>query len=120
LNNVPINEIFTGSSINRSATITRKPREPGDPEGEKRTLTYFNVSKEELTKFAQLEIDKLKFTGSRGKITVFGTPVVRHGDRVQLIDKAIPDRNGLYLCAKVETTFGLGRYRQQIELGPKV
>jgi hypothetical protein len=52
--------------------------------------------------------------------TVFGTPVVRHGDRVQIVDRTIPDRNGLYIAQKVETIFGLGGYRQIIELGVKV
>ncbi|MEJ1241400.1 hypothetical protein WBG78_24855 [Chryseolinea sp. T2] len=94
--------------------------EVGDPEGELRTLTYYNVPKKDLVEFAKLEIERMRFTGFRGKFISFGSPVVRHGDRVEIVDRTISDRNGLYIAKRVETTFGLHGYRQSIELGPKV
>lgn len=94
--------------------------EIGDPEGELRTLTYYNVPAKSLSEFAQLELDRMRYTGFRGKFTTFGEPWVNHGDRVELIDRTIPERNGLYIVKKVETTFGLKGYKQVIDLSVKV
>lgn len=105
-------------SIQKDNTTIRV--EVGDPEGELRTLTYYNIPKKELADFAKMELERMRYTGYRGKFTTFGTPLVRHGDRVELVDRTIPDRNGLYIARSVETTFGQHGYRQNIELGPKV
>lgn len=94
--------------------------EVGDPEGELRSLTYYNIPKKELADFAKMDLERMRYTGYRGKFTTFGTPLVRHGDRVELVDRTILDRNGLYIVRSVETTFGQHGYRQNIELGPKV
>ncbi len=51
-------------SINRDNTKTEV--ELGDPEGEQRTLTYYNVTKKELTEFATRDLEKFRYTGYRG------------------------------------------------------
>ena len=92
----------------------------GDPEGEQRTLTYYNVSKKELTEFATRDLQRFRYTGFRGSLTSFGVPVVRHGDIVELVDPVISDRNGRYIVKSVETTLGQSGYRQKIEIEAKV
>jgi hypothetical protein len=54
-----------------------------------------------------------KDTGFRGSFTTFGSPIVRHGDRVKLVDPVINDRNGFYIVKSVETSFGQNGYRQK-------
>jgi hypothetical protein len=108
----------TAISINPDNSKTEI--EIGDPEGEQRTLTYYNVSKKDLTEFAKLDLEKFRYTGFRGTFTTFGSPVVRHGDIVQLIDPEINDRNGRYIVKSVDTTFGQRGYRQKIELEARV
>lgn len=92
----------------------------GDPDGETRTLTYYNKSKDELKAAAERDLANFRFDGFRGSFTTFGTPVTRHGDKVNIIDPIISDRNGTYIAKKVTTTFGTGGYRQAIELDVKV
>lgn len=108
----------TAVSINRDNTKTEV--EVGDPEGEQRTLTYYNVSKQTLGELAKRDLEKFRYTGYRGSLTSFGTPVVRHGDKVEIVDRTIKDRNGLYIAQSIETTFGISGYKQKIELGAKV
>lgn len=108
----------TAISINPDNTKTEI--EVGDPEGEQRTLTYYNVSKEDLTQFATRDLGKFRFTGFRGTFKTFGTPVVRHGDIVELVDPAIKDRNGRYIVKAVTTSFGQSGYKQEIELDARV
>jgi hypothetical protein len=70
--------------------------------------------------FTTRDLEKFRYTGFRGTFKTFGVPIVRHGDKVQLVDPVIKDRNGLYIAKGIETTFGLDGYRQQIELGERV
>ncbi len=108
----------TATSINKDNT--KMEVQVGDPEGEQRTLTYYNVSNKELAEFATRELEKFRYTGYRGTFKSFGTPVVRHGDRVEVVDRTIKDRNGLYIAQSVETIFGQQGYKQVIGLGPKI
>ena len=105
-------------SINRDNTKTEI--ELGDPEGEQRTSTYYNVSKKDLTEFATRDLERFRYIGFRGSFKTFGEPVVRHGDIIQVVDPTIADRNGRYIIKSVETTFGQNGYKQKIELEAKV
>lgn len=91
--------------------------EVGDREGEKRTMHFYDLSKEELKAAAERELARLKYDGYRGDFTAFGRPLVRHGDIVELTDPTF-DRGGKYWVDKVSTSFGMGGYRQTITLGP--
>jgi len=88
----------------------------GDDDGEKRTYHYFNIKKEELTRRADQELEKLKYDGYRGSFTTFGQPAVLHGDTVKLIDKNYPEREGTYIVKAVRRNFGQSGYRQTIEI----
>lgn len=91
----------------------------GDPEGEQRSLNFYNLSKDELEKAAQRERDRLLYDGYRGTFTAFGEPFVRHGDIVRLEHPEESDRAGSYWVDAVDYEFGINGYRQIIKLGPR-
>ena len=96
--------------------------ETGDPDGEQRTIFAYNItSTSELKKYANEEIDRLKFDGYRGTFTTFGEPSVAHGDKVELISrkKELDERTGVYFVKRVDKPFGLSGYRQIITLDRK-
>lgn len=92
----------------------------GDENGEQRTLTFYDLTKADLTEIAERELPRYKYTGYKGSVTVFGQPVVKHGDRVDIIDSKFSERQGKYLVDKVITTFGMNGYRQVLTLGAKI
>ena len=96
--------------------------EVGNPDGAVRTfhLYYDGVgTKPDLKEFAQLKLDESVYDGYRGSFETFGEPYVRHGDIVKLKSKKLPERDGNYLVTSVKRTFGMGGYRQIIEIGAK-
>lgn len=89
--------------------------EVGNPDGEQRTLHFYNKDKETLKLLAEERIEQLKYDGYRGSFTTFGQPAVKHGDLVRIEDPRY-NRSGTYLVKSVETAFGKEGYRQTIEL----
>lgn len=89
----------------------------GDTEGDKRTLHFFEMTKDELTAAATREFDRLKFDGLRGSFEAFGEPFIRQGDIAQLSHPEDSDLSGDYYVDKVTYTHGVGGSRQKIELG---
>ncbi len=98
----------------------KKDYEFGDKKGEQRTLTYYNKNESEINKIGKEEIKRLRYTGYRGSITIFGSPMINHGDAIKLIDPLYPEREGTYLVKSVERTFGADGYRQKLELDIKL
>lgn len=94
--------------------------EVGDPNGEQRTITKYNLTEAELKEVATREIDRLRYEGFRGSFKTFLTPVVYHGDEIEIIDPKTPERNGVYLVEAVEHEIGVNGYFQTIKLGVKV
>lgn len=94
--------------------------EIGDNDGEKRTLNFADLSKQELEKQAREAMDKLKYDGCRGSFTAWAEPVVHEGDVVELIDPDYPERNGKFWTEKLNITAGSGGIRQKIELGAAI
>lgn len=92
----------------------------GDPDGEQRTLNYYNKSESELKKIAEEELKKLKYEGYFGYFEAFGEPFVRHSDLVNIVDKKVPEREGKYLVKSVNYLFGIDGYRQKIQLDRKI
>jgi hypothetical protein len=92
----------------------------GDPGGEEHTLHYVELSKAELQRIVDAEINKLKFDGYKGDFTTFGIPLAAPGDKAFLIDKTYPERNGSFLIQGVKTTFGVNGYRNNITLERKL
>lgn len=86
-------------------------------EGERRTLYFWNVTDTvQLVNLAEAELQKYYYTGFKGKFTTFGLPFVRMGDNVKILDRILPERNGLYKVKSVKYKLGVAGHRQEIEL----
>lgn len=85
----------------------------GAPDGELRTLHFYNLDKVSLEKIAKAEAEKLRYNGYVGDFETFGAPAVKHGDIVNIRDDK-QNRGGFYLVKKVLKTFGADGYRQRI------
>lgn len=106
--------------INILPDNSRKEYAFGDPNGEQRTLHYYDKSEDDIKRIGEEEITRMRFTGYRGSLTIFGQPHVEHGDEVELLDPYYPERDGKYLVKKVTRQFGNNGYRQILELDLKV
>lgn len=91
----------------------------GDPDGEERTLNFYNIGEKQLKIQAEIEMERLKYDGWRGKFTAFGEPFVQHGDIANLIDTDNGEKDGSFYIDSVKRSYDSGGYRQVIELGVK-
>jgi hypothetical protein len=94
--------------------------EVGDADGETRTRNYPEVTKEQLTTFANEELKHFKRDGFQGSVTAFGIPYVKHGDIIVVDDPVYTKESGSYLVD--ETIWSLDhspRVRRKIKLGLK-
>lgn len=99
---------------------TKLTVEAGDPDGEQRTLTYYNIkTTKELKSTASAEIDRLKYEGYFGSFTMFGTQFVQHQHTVELLDDKFPERRGEYFVKSHTINFGQSGFRRVVELGIK-
>jgi hypothetical protein len=94
--------------------------ELGDPDGESRSLNFYNISKNDLQAIAEKEMARLRYDGYRGDLTIFGEPFVRHGDIMQLRNDQESDKTGRYHVDGVTYSFGTGGIRQSIKLGARL
>ena len=78
----------------------------GDSDGEVRTFYFSNYTEATLKSTAERLVDKYKYSGYDGYFTIFATPLVKHGDVIELINKTIPEQSGGYLTTKVVTRYG--------------
>jgi hypothetical protein len=92
----------------------------GSPDGEKRVIYTYNLPQSTLKNIAEENLVKLKYTGFKGSFLTFLNPVVKHGDSIKLINKIIPDQNGVYIVKRVLTTSGISGGRQEIFLDRKI
>lgn len=91
----------------------------GDKNGQQRQLTHYNKTKQELEILVKLDYEKYKIDAFDGSFTAFGTPSVKHGQKVELESTLYEDRNGVYYIEGVSKTFGRDGIRQEIKLGEK-
>lgn len=90
----------------------------GDDEGSHRDIFSTKyLTKEDLIEFATKYLNSKKYTGYVGEFTTFGENYIRPGDTAKLISTKYPEKDGDYLVSSVTRTFGMGGYRQEIELG---
>jgi len=89
--------------------------EVGDDDGEVRTVFKYKVSQADLTKFANSELERFKYTGYRGSFTTFGEPAVEKGD-IAVIEGGKYNPDGSYLIRQVKVSSGLSGYQQTIYL----
>jgi len=112
--------------IDRTGKVQHKSVKEGDKadpntDGERRTFTYPEAKSEsELVALATENLKKYYYTGFKGKFTTFGTPYIQFGDNVQIINKILPEQDGLYKVKGVEYEGGVDGWRQTIELDYKI
>jgi len=87
-----------------------------DPGGDLNTMTLPGLSEADLKELLERWLPNLYYTGFSGSFTTFGEPVVQHGDVANITDKKFPEKDGLYVIKSVQIDFGMGGYRQTIEL----
>lgn len=74
------------------------------------------ISHDALLEEAIKYFESYNMNGIEGTLTLFGDLSLRTGTEVHLTDKLHPQKNGYYLVDEVNTTFGVGGYRQKIKL----
>lgn len=90
------------------------------PAGILNTMNVRYLSKSALSDLIKRWLPRLRNNGIRGSFTAFGAPKVEHGDNAILIDNKFPEREGKYKIQRVETSFGVGGFRQIVELDQKL
>tara|TARA_R100000951_G_scaffold58652_2_gene49305 strand:+ start:286 stop:1338 length:1053 start_codon:yes stop_codon:yes gene_type:complete len=78
----------------------------GDSDGEIRTLYFNNYTLEDLQSTADRLAEEYRYSGYDGYFTIFATPLVNHGDIVELINRQIPEQSGGYIVIRVVTRCG--------------
>lgn len=94
--------------------------EVGDPDGEKHTLHYYNISESQLRKLAEDKLRLLKYDGYRGSFKAKGQPLPVHGMIAHLIDEKHTERNGEYFIDEVVTTYDNNGFNRTIKPGYQV
>lgn len=105
-----------GGKQKNKKTIVWYPSELA--EGSTKTFTTNTTTdSDDLSKMAKAEFDKFSIAGYSGTFYTFGAPAVSHGDGVSVRNPEMPELDDdVYLIKEVETTFGIGGYRQKITL----
>ncbi len=96
--------------------------EVGDTQGDQRTMYFYGLSMADLTTIANENLTKLKYEGFFGSFETFLLPRVRSGDAVKMINKKLPEKDGVYLVKAVDTIYGAKGTggRQTIHLDRKI
>jgi hypothetical protein len=94
--------------------------EVGDKDGETRTIHKYNISKAEMKRLCEQELERLRYSGFRGSFTTFIEPFINHGDIVYLPKLYDVDTEGGYLVKKVTRSFDGTKARQTVELETKI
>jgi len=84
------------------------------------TSQKINISSDELVEEAIEYFKSYNLNGITGHLTLFGDFGLTTAVQVELIDDRNPSKNGVYLVEEVETTFGVGGYRQKISIPYKI
>jgi hypothetical protein len=88
--------------------------------GEQRQFNFIELSQAELDEKIKGILPTVMYNGFSGSFNTFGFPFVQHGDKVKLMDRRYPERDGSYLVRAVGTSFGNGGFRQNITLDTKI
>jgi hypothetical protein len=89
----------------------------GYPEGDTRTLNYYNCP--DFRTLAEADLRRMQYDGYTGAIETFGQPVAQHGDIVRILDAAYPERDGNYYIDATSVRWGVDGYRRTLTLGPR-
>lgn len=95
--------------------------EVGDPEGELRSLVFYNISdKVTLQALAKEEIQKYKYDGFEGSLKSFLIPFSTFGMTAKIFSPNYPEKDGSYHIDKVKTSFGVDGARRDVTIGIKL
>ena len=112
------NNVFT--------SIVKQPGDktpfPANVEGERHTFPFVNITDPNvLIARTQAQLTEYYYTGYRGTFKTFGVPYCRMGDKANLTDAALPERNGLYMIKHVAYSLSMDDgLRQVIKLDYKL
>jgi hypothetical protein len=105
----------------QSKTVKKGDKADPNVDGERKTFHFLEAkTTDDLIKLAKSSLEKYYYTGFKGKFTTFGTPAVEFGDNAIIINDLLPEQNGTYKIKAVDTSNGVGGYRQTIELDYKI
>lgn len=108
------------TAISNNPDGSKTEVELGDPDGDGRTLNFYNLPEAELKAAAEREMSRLKYDGWRGGFTTWGDAFVAHGDIVELqSEREQSETAGRYWVDAVLTEGGVNGIRQRIQLGPR-
>lgn len=93
--------------------------ETGDKDGDVSRLVHYNITDTtKLKALADQHYKSMKKDGYTGTFTAFGIPVVRHGQKVEMVDDDFEDRQGKYYVDATVLTFSdNATIRRDITLG---
>lgn len=95
--------------------------EVGDPDGELRSLTFYNITdKATLQTLAKEEIQKYRYDGFEGSLKTFLIPYATHGMTAKIFSPNYPQKDGSYHIDKVTTSFGVNGARRDVTIGIKL
>lgn len=93
----------------------------GADDGTEKTLYFYDVKDQaELAALAKAELSRHSYDGYSGKIQTFLLPYAAPCMIAELSDPVYAERNGNYLIESVETTYGTGGARRNIEIGCRI
>jgi len=105
-------------AISNLSTGKKLTVELGDPDGDLRTLNFFNIkSQTDLQALAEAEFSKLQRPGFQGSMTVYGVPLIEHSHVVDITSSTYPERSGRYYIDTVNTSFSKSGFRQRLQVG---
>ena len=78
--------------------------EAGDRGGEVQVINFPELTQDQLDKFVQDRLSKVKYNGFSGSFDAFLEPATFHGDVVNYKNIDIPEKDGTYLVKAVTTT----------------
>lgn len=91
--------------------------------GERYTFNVFDAitDPKKLFDLGVAQLKKYYYDGFKGSFTTFGIPYVKHGDTVEIINRKLPEQNGLYKVKAVKYWGGYDDgFRQTITLDYKI
>ncbi len=89
--------------------------EVGDKDGETIDVKIFGLDKNALQKFAEDTLANAKYEGLRGSFKTFGEPFLNKTDKAYI--ECEDGTKGTYLIKKLDISFGVSGYFQNVELG---
>lgn len=106
--------------VKGNTTIANKKvqYQTGEEGGDVYDFTYPLASSLDVLKIkVNQDYAKIRRGGYRGSLTIFGEPLVQHGERVKLVSNIYPDRTGAYYVDAVTAEYKQDGITQELNFG---